>query len=120
MNATKEILYAAVGVGDLAIASAKKAQSFVDLTKLKTVKLDKVRSQIEKTSADVVVRTANLYGTLVRRGELTVSSIRESAPTKRAVAQTKTARNQTKAAVSSVKKAATKTVEVTKNATTTI
>lgn len=119
MSATKEILYAAVGFGDLAIERARKAQSTLDIAKLKDVKFDSVRTQLEKTSSDVVVRTANLYGTLVRRGEKAVASIRDSGPTKRAVAQTKTARSQTKAAVASVRKAATSTVPATKDAATT-
>ncbi len=78
----QEVLYAAVGVGDLAI--------------------EKVRNI--PTIADRKVRT-KAYKDFVKRGKSLTTRIRNSAPTKQALAQTKTARSQVKAAATSVSKA---------------
>lgn len=81
-NKSQEVLYAAVGVGDLAI--------------------EKVRSI--PAIADKKVRTKT-YKDLVKRGRSLTTRIKNSAPTKQALAQTKTARSQVKAATTSVSKA---------------
>lgn len=120
MTNGKSIIYAAVGVGDLVISKARKAQDTVALSALKELDLATVRGRIEKASNKAFDRSLKAYTGLVQRGESTVKSIRGSATTKRAVAQTKTARSQTKAAVTSAKKAATSTVEATKQAAATL
>ncbi len=119
MNTTKELFYAAVGVGDLAVSKARKAPIALDFSQLRK-ELPKswteVRSGAEKAATVTVSRITGGYQNLVVRGEKTVKSIRNSAPTKRAVQQTKTAKSQSKAATTSVKKAAEATVEATKEA----
>lgn len=79
---SQEVLYAAVGVGDFAI--------------------EKVRNI--PTIADRKTRTKT-YKDLVKRGRSLTTRIKNSAPTKQALAQTKTARSQVKAAATSVSKA---------------
>ncbi|MCA1841040.1 MAG: hypothetical protein ABR507_05000 [Actinomycetota bacterium] len=112
MTATKEIFYAAVGASDLAIEKARRAQLAIDLPKLNAVNLDLVRSQVGKAG----VRTTKAYSRLVERGQKTVSGIKNSAYTKRAIDQTKTARTQTKSAVTSARKAAAVTLDAGKKA----
>ncbi len=119
MNTTKELFYAAVGVGDLAVSKVRKAPVTFDLSQMRK-ELPKswteVRSGAEKAATETVGLITNGYQNLVVRGEKTVKSIRSSAPTKRAAQQTKTAKSQSKAAATSVKKAAEATVEATKEA----
>lgn len=78
MSRTKELLYAAIGAGDLAIEKAKGARRVVD---------------------------PSLYADLVARGRDMTGRIAKAAPTKKAVEQTRTARSQAKAAATSVRKA---------------
>lgn len=116
MTTGKDILYAAVGVGDLVVSKAREAQDTIDLSTLREVDLAQVKGKLQTASNKALDRGLKAYTRLVERGEKTIKSIRNSAPTKKAVAQTKTARTQTKAAVTSVKKAAATTVEATKQA----
>jgi len=116
MTATKQIFYAAVGAGDLAVERARSLQGVLDLPKLTALSPAEVRGSLERVGVGAVTLTTQLYDGLVERGERTVDSIRKSAPTRRAVAQSKTARSQTKAAVTSVRKAAKSSVSASKNA----
>ena len=118
MTTGKQIIYAAVGVGDLVVSKAREAQDTIDVATLREFDIAEFRGRIEKASTKALDRSLKVYTGLVERGEKTIQSIRNSAPTKKAVAQTKTARTQTKAAVTSVKKAAVTTVEATKQAAT--
>jgi hypothetical protein len=71
MNTSKKLFYATVGVGDLALERARKAQEKLDLSKLrefpKSLTFDRVTGQ---------------YQVLVKRGEKTFKTMRSSAPTK--------------------------------------
>lgn len=78
---TKDVLYAAVGAGDLAMEKLRNVGS---------VDLDAAQQ---------------IYSDLITRGRSLSTRIRNSAPTKQAVAQTKTARSRVKAAATSVTKA---------------
>ena len=82
MAKTEEILYAVVGVGDLAVEKATSIRKVVD------------RDATEKVYKDFIKRGRNLS-----------KRISNSAPTKQAMAQTKTARTQIKAATTSLTKA---------------
>ena len=82
MANTQEILYAVVGAGDLAVEKVRGISKLAD----------------QKT-------TQKYYKDFIKRGKSLTTSIKNSAPTKRAVAQTKTARTQVKAATTSVTKA---------------
>ena len=81
MAQPQELLYAVIGAGDVAI--------------------ERVRS----ISAPNAKSTQKLYADFVKRGKTLSTRIRNSAPTKQAVAQTKTARTQVKAAATSLTKA---------------
>lgn len=135
MNKSKDIVFAAVGFGDLAVEKARKATETVakfrdsdtrfapwkiDADKLRSFKVSELKGQITEGLTDAVDRSRKAYDELVTRGEKTVSGIRNSAPTKRAVAQSKTAKSQTKAAVTSIKKAADSSVEAAKEAVSSI
>ena len=78
MTRTKEMLYAAVGAGDLAVEKVKDVRRIVD---------------------------PSVYSDLVGRGRDLTGRIAKAAPTKRAVDRTRTARSQAKAAATSVRKA---------------
>lgn len=78
MTKTKEVLYAVIGAGDLAIEKAKDVRRVVD---------------------------PSVYSDLVSRGRDLTGRIAKAAPTKKAVEQTRTARSQAKAAATSVRKA---------------
>ena len=82
MAKTQELLYAVVGAGDFALEKAKNVTKVAD----------------RKT-------TTKLYKDFVKRGRGLSTKVRNSAPTKQAVAQTKTARTQIKAATTSLTKA---------------
>jgi hypothetical protein len=82
MAKTQELLYAVVGAGDYA--------------------LEKVRSVTKVADRKA---TTKLYADFVTRGRGISTKVRNSAPTKQAVAQTKTARSQIKAATTSLGKA---------------
>lgn len=116
MSATK-ILYAAVGAGDLAI---EKARNLAPANVRRTLpkRLTKVQDRIGDAGTKAVTGTFEMYSSLVNRGEKTVRSIRNAAPTKRAVAQSKNATSQTKAAVTSSQKAASATATAVKEAAT--
>lgn len=90
MPKTQELMYAVVGAGDFTIQKVK------DLTDLK--------------------QTEQVYNDFVKRGRTISKRIRNSAPTKNAVAQTKTARAQVKAAATSVRKAVKADVVATRSA----
>jgi hypothetical protein len=81
-SAPKDVLYALVGAGDFAVE------------KVRGISVIRDRKAAEK-----------YYGDFIRRGKALSRSIRNSAPSKRAIAQTKTARSQVKAAVTSMTKA---------------
>ncbi len=82
MANTQEIFYAVVGAGDLAVEKVRGIGKFAD----------------QKT-------TRKYYRDFIKRGKALTTTIKNSAPTKRAVAQTKTARTQVKAATTSLGKA---------------
>lgn len=90
MPKTQELMYAVVGAGDFTVQKVK------DLADLE--------------------RTGKIYSDFVTRGRTISKRIRNSAPTKNAVAQTKTARSQVKAAATSVRKAVTADVRATTSA----
>lgn len=116
MTPTKQIFYAAVGVGDLAVERAKRVQGALEFPRISSLSPADFRDSLEKAGLSAVTLTAQLYDGLVERGERTVKTIRSSAPTKRAVAQGKTAKSQTKAAVTSARKAAKSSVTASKSA----
>jgi hypothetical protein len=112
---TRNILYAAVGVGDLAIEKARE----LDPTKVRNnlpKRLVRIQGALETAGTRALTDGTKLYTGLVKRGEKTVRGIRNATPVKRAVAQTKTARSQTKAAVTSNRKAAATAVDAVKEA----
>ena len=78
MSRSKEILYAVVGAGDLAVEKARNVRKIVDPA---------------------------VYSDFVARGRDLSGRIAKAVPTKRAVEQTRTARSQAKAAATSVGKA---------------
>jgi hypothetical protein len=78
----QDLLFAIVGAGDFAVEKAK------------SVKVIRDRKSVEK-----------YYKDFVKRGQALSKSIKNSAPTKRAIEQTKTARSQVKAATTSITKA---------------
>ncbi len=80
MAQPQELLYAAIGLGDLTV--------------------EKIRG----ISAPDAKSTKKLYEDLTKRGKTLSKRITSSAPTKQAVAQAKTARSQVKAAATSVTK----------------
>jgi len=82
MAKTQELLYAVVGAGDFALEKAKGVTKVAD----------------RKT-------TSKLYKDFVKRGRGLSTRVKNSAPTKQAIAQTKTARTQIKAASTSLTKA---------------
>ncbi len=89
MTRTKEVLYAAIGAGDLAVEKVKGLRRTVD---------------------------PSLYSELVERGRDLSGRIAKSAPTKKAVDRTRTARSQAKAAATSVRKAVTANATAAKSA----
>ncbi|MBW3593956.1 MAG: hypothetical protein KY391_00135 [Actinobacteria bacterium] len=88
----QELIYAAVGIGDLAVEKAAR------LTKL----ADPVAAQ-------------KAYDDVIKRGRTFSKKVSNSAATKRALAQTKTARSQIKAATTSVSKAVEANVQATRS-----
>jgi hypothetical protein len=82
MARSQEIFYAVVGAGDLAVEKVRGISKLAD----------------QKA-------TQKYYRDFVKRGRSLTTSIKNSAPTKRAVAQTKSARTQVKAATTSISKA---------------
>jgi hypothetical protein len=93
MAKAQELLYAVVGVGDLAIEKARNASKYADRKK-----------------------TQKFYKDLVKRGHALSNGIRNAGPTKQAAAQTKAARTQVKAAATSVRKAVRANAKATKSA----
>lgn len=128
MGTPKRLLYAAIGAGELAIDKARKASESFDLGTIRKdvnglrsefpKRLTGARTRVEKAGNRAVARGSEVYEDLVKRGKKTVLGIRNSGPTKRAVAQTKTARRQTRAAVTSVRKATAETAQAAKEAAT--
>src|SRR5687767_15450409 len=92
MAKAQELIYAVVGVGDLAI---EKASGLTKITDLKS--------------------TQKAYDDFIKRGRTFSKKIQNSAATKQALAQTKTARSQIKAASTSVTKAVQANVEATRS-----
>ena len=92
MAKAQELIYAVVGVGDLAI---EKAAGLTKITDRKN--------------------TQKVYDDFIKRGRTFSKKIRNSAATKQALAQTKTARTQIKAASTSVSKAVQANVEATRS-----
>lgn len=82
MAKADRVLYAVVGVGDVAVEKLRSAGKLAD------------RKARRKTVNDLVKRGRNLSSRVV-----------DSAPTRQAMAQTKTARAQVRAATTSVTKA---------------
>ena len=91
----QEWIYAAVGVGDFVIDKVKDVRKVAD----------------RKT-------TQKFYNDFVTRGKTLSTRVRNSAPTKQAIAQTKTARSQVKAAATSVTKAVSADAKATRSAAT--
>lgn len=94
---TQELVYAVIGAGDYA--------------------LEKVGNVRKVTDRKV---TTKFYNDFVKRGRTLSTRIKNSGPTKRAVAQTKTARTQVKAAATSVTKAVRADANATKSAAKTV
>lgn len=88
----QELLYAAVGLGDLAVEKAAAVTKLAD------------PAAVQET-----------YDEFIKRGRNFSKKIRNSAATKQAVAQTKTARSQIKAASTSVSKAVQANVQATRS-----
>ena len=82
MSKADRVLYAVVGVGDVAVEKLRSAGKLTD------------RKARRKTVNDLVKRGRNLSSRVI-----------DSSPTRQAVAQTKTARAQVRAAATSVTKA---------------
>lgn len=124
----KQLFYAAAGAGDLALEKVRMVTSLdFKATKPKVPNLKELRASYPRSFSEARERTQKLgldalkaasrtYAKLIKRGERSIASIRESAPTKEAVTKAKTARSQTKAAVTSARKAAQATVEATVDA----
>ncbi len=94
MAKAQEMVYAVVGAGDFALDKVKGASKF-----------DRKKTQ-------------KLYRDFVKRGRTLSTKIRNSTPSKRAVAQTKAARSQVKAAATSVGKAVGANAKATRSAAT--
>ena len=92
MAKAQELIYAVVGIGDLAMEKA------AELTKITDPK-----------------STQKVYEDFIKRGRTFSTKIRSSAATKQALAQTKTARSQIKAATTSVSKAVQANVHATRS-----
>ena len=88
----QELLYAIVGLGDLAIEKASSLPKLADRTS-----------------------TQKAYDDFIKRGRTFSKKISNAAATKRALEQTKTARTQIKAATTSVSKAVQANVEATRS-----
>jgi hypothetical protein len=88
----QEILYAIVGIGDLAVEKASVLPKLADPDS-----------------------TRQAYDDFIKRGRAFSKKIRNSAATKRAMDQTKTARTQIKAATTSVSKAVQANLEATRS-----
>ena len=95
MPKTQELIYAVVGAGDFTVEKVKDLRNLADLKK-----------------------SEKLYNDFIKRGRTISKRIRNSAPTKNAIAQTKTARTQVKAAATSVRKAVTADFRATTSAAT--
>lgn len=93
MAKAQEIIYAFVGVGDLALEKATGIRKVVDRE-----------------------ATEQVYDDFIKRGRKVSKRISNAAPTKQAVAQTKTARTQVKAAATSIGKAVRANVDATRSA----
>ena len=92
MAKAQDVIYAVVGIGDLAI---EKAAGLTKITDRKN--------------------TQKAYDDFIKRGRSFSKKVRNSAATKQALAQTKTARSQIKAASTSVTKAVQANVEATRS-----
>jgi hypothetical protein len=92
MAKAQEVLFAVVGAGDFALEKARRAGAIDRKT------------------------TQKLYRDLVKRGRTLTTRVKNSGPTKQAVAQTKVARSQVKAAATSVTKAARANTKATRSA----
>lgn len=93
MAKAREIFYATVGAGEFAFEKVKGAGKLAD---------KKV--------------TQKYYKDFVKRGKTLSTKVKNSGPTKQAIAQTKTARAQVKAAATSVTKAVRTDAKATKSA----
>lgn len=113
--AAKNIFYAAVGAGDLALEKARGLDRNTVRQNTRQ-RLSEIQGILESAGVKVLTDGATLYKGLIQRGEKTLRGVSSSAPYKRAVAQTKTARSQTKAAVTSSRKAAATTVGAVREA----
>lgn len=121
--ATKNVFYAAIGAGDMALETARKTRDRLDLKGLRKdlpKRVTALQSDATKTAKRLVKQSNKQYDQLATRGQQVVKSVRSSVKTRRAVDQAKTAKSQTKAAATSTKKAATATVEAAKSATSNI
>ncbi len=92
MATGQELLYAAVGIADLAV--------------------EKATAIAKRADRDA---TRKAYDDFITRGRNVSKKIRNSAATRQAVAQTKTARSQIKAASTSVSKAVQANVKATRS-----
>jgi hypothetical protein len=90
----QDVLYAVVGAGDFAVE------------KIRGISIVRDRKSATK-----------YYKEFITRGRALSRSIRNAAPTKRAIAQTKTARTQVKAAATSIGKAVRADAKATRTAT---
>lgn len=95
MAKAQEVLFAVVGIGDLAAEKVRKARA-----------IDRETTQ-------------KLYRDFVTRGRTVTTRVKNAGATKQAVAQTKVARSQVKAAATSVTKAMSADAKAAKSAATT-
>ncbi len=93
MATTRELLYAVIGAGDLAVEKAMNLPTIVDRD-----------------------ATRQMYSDLVKRGRSLSNRIKSSAATKEATSQTRAARRQVKAAATSVTKAVRANARATRSA----
>ena len=118
--------YAYVGAGDAAVAFVRslpeRTESLASTAGDRAKAIAPTPSKLQELAKESNERLIKLledtrsaltsqFDEYVVRGKKVVKSVRESAPTRRAVAQTKTARSQVKGAVTSVRKAANESAE---------
>jgi hypothetical protein len=99
MAEAKNGIHAALGTGSFVVDRAKK-----------------FGERIQGYASDYRKWVTSNYRDLVKRGERITTSVKRSAPVKRAQEQTKTAQSQVKGAVTSVRKALGANVEAVQSA----
>jgi hypothetical protein len=98
----RTLVYASVGVGDVALSALREATG-----KVLTITRDpgEIQREMQSLSERLGSDMTKVFERLAERGEHLLSSIQSSSYSKRAVEQAKVARSQAKAARTSVRKA---------------